>query len=120
MFTYSPSDKCFFFFFFFQKALVRRSIEKTVVEDIEKGTRRWQLFKFTRHRAFYITVYCLIVLDMVNVGFSIASEFVSDFFADKNIFRWINVVFVVIYIIEAILKVSYLIFQKMSPNNNYV
>ena len=89
---------------------MRRGIEKTVVEHIDKGSGRWRLFKFTRHPAFYITVYCLIVLDMVNVGFAIASEFVSDFFADKNIFRWINVGFVVVYIIEAALKVNCLIF----------
>ena len=44
---------------------------------------------------------------MVNVGFAIASEFVTNFFADKNIFRWINVGFVIIYIIEATLKVNW-------------
>ena len=91
---------------YFQKSLVKRSIEKTVVDNIERDSRRWYLFKFTRHPAFYITVYCLIVLDMVNVGFAIASEFVTNFFADKNIFRWINVGFVIIYIIEATLKVN--------------
>ena len=89
----------------FQKAVVKRSIGKTPV-DLDKDSKLQPLFKVTRHPAFYITVYCLIGLDMINVGFAIASEFIDNFFASKNIFRSINIAFVAVYIVEASLKVS--------------
>ena len=78
---------------------------KTPVE-IDKESKLHQLFVITRHSAFYITVYCFIGLDMINVGFAIAAEFVDNFFASKIVFRSINIVFVFLYILEAFLKVG--------------
>ena len=74
--------------------------------DLDKDSKLYKLFYITRHTAFYATVYSLIGLDMVNVGFAVAAEFVDSFFTSKNVFRFINIVFVLLYILEASLKVS--------------
>ncbi|XP_052797553.1 sodium/hydrogen exchanger 10-like isoform X2 [Mya arenaria] len=86
------------------KKMVKRSIAKTSV-DIDKESSLWPLFRFERHRAFYIIVYTFILLDMVNVAFAITSQYVEHFFYKRNIFRGLNLAFVTIYILELILKV---------------
>ncbi|XP_053385039.1 sodium/hydrogen exchanger 10-like isoform X1 [Mercenaria mercenaria] len=86
------------------KRMIKRSIAKTVV-DIDKDSKLWPLFRMERHKAFYIVVYSVIILDMINAAFAITSEYHEHFFAQKNVFRSINLVFVILYIVEFLLKV---------------
>lgn len=51
-------------------------------------------------------MYVIIVLDMVNVTFAVICEYHPYWHDKKYIFRFLNVVFVALYMLEAILKVS--------------
>lgn len=89
----------------FQKRLVKQSISKTEV-DISPSSKLWKLFKFTRHPAFFYFIVIVIILDMINVGFAIAGQFVDHFFFNRTIFRSVNLGFLCVYIVEMVLKVN--------------
>lgn len=72
---------------------------------MDKDSGLWNLFRMERHKAFYIVVYTIIILDMINVAFAITSEFHEHFIAQRNVFRSINLTFVILYIVELLLKV---------------
>ncbi|XP_060556352.1 sodium/hydrogen exchanger 10-like isoform X2 [Ruditapes philippinarum] len=86
------------------KRMVKRGIAKTEV-DIDKDSKLWPLFRMERHKAFYIVVYTIIIIDMINTAFAITSEYHEHFFDQKNVFRSINLVCVILYIVELLLKV---------------
>ncbi|KAH3877178.1 hypothetical protein DPMN_001037, partial [Dreissena polymorpha] len=86
------------------KRLVKRSIFKTQV-NLDKSSKLWPLFRFERHPAFYLIIYIFIILDMINVAFAIASQYVEHFFYTRNAFRSLNLAFVCVYILELALKV---------------
>ena len=90
----------------FQKRFIKRIIAKTEV-DITPSSPLWGMFKFTRSKVFEIFIYVVIVMDMVNVGLAITSQFVHvDHFFQRTIFRSMNVGFMGVYVVEMILKVS--------------
>lgn len=66
------------------------------------------LYRVTHHKAFHITLYILIALDMVNVTLAVVSEFIGILYSRRNIFRGINIIFVCTYIVNVALKVSYI------------
>lgn len=64
------------------------------------------LYTITQHRAFYLTMVSIIIIDMVNVAFSIVCQYHDDWKDKRNIFRSLNVMFVVLYIMECVAKVK--------------
>ena len=91
--------------FNFQKKYINKVTGETVISKPKSSILR-KLFHVTHHQAFYITIYIIIVLDMVNLAFAIVAEYHPDWHNKKNIFRSLNVLFVGLYIIEAVIKVS--------------
>ncbi|XP_062603630.1 sodium/hydrogen exchanger 10-like [Saccostrea cucullata] len=63
------------------------------------------LYSITQHQAFYITMVSIIVIDMVNVAFSIVCQYHTAWKDKRNIFRSLNVMFVALYIMECVAKV---------------
>ncbi|XP_078333950.1 sperm-specific sodium:proton exchanger-like isoform X2 [Crassostrea virginica] len=64
-----------------------------------------RLYTITQHQAFYLTMVSIIIIDMVNVAFSIVCQYHDDWKDKRNIFRSLNVMFVVLYIMECVAKV---------------
>lgn len=65
-----------------------------------------RLYTITQHQAFYLTMVSIIIIDMVNVAFSIVCQYHDDWKDKRNIFRSLNVMFVVLYIMECVAKVK--------------
>lgn len=64
------------------------------------------LYTVTQHQAFYLTMVSIIIIDMVNVAFSIVCQYHDDWKDKRNIFRSLNVMFVALYIMECVAKVT--------------
>ncbi|KAJ8298747.1 hypothetical protein KUTeg_022807 [Tegillarca granosa] len=86
------------------KRIVKRFIGKTPTDEPKQKALNL-LHRITRHLAFSIVVYVVIVLDMVNVTFAVICEYHPYWHDKKNVFRFLNVVFVALYMIEAMLKI---------------
>ncbi|KAL5006670.1 hypothetical protein ScPMuIL_015476 [Solemya velum] len=86
------------------KPIVKKLVGRSDTEPPPEGTLHHHIFRITRHKAFHITLYILIALDMVNVTLAVISEFIDVMYSNRNIFRGINVIFVCIYIINVALK----------------
>ncbi|OWF55657.1 sodium/hydrogen exchanger 10-like isoform X2 [Mizuhopecten yessoensis] len=87
---------------------LKQSIKKFIIEDdtvCPKQSAMKLLYTTSNHRAFNITMYILILLDMVNLAFALLSQF-HIYWTDKAfIFRVINVVFLSFYIIESLVVI---------------
>ncbi|KAL4225679.1 Sodium/hydrogen exchanger 10 [Mactra antiquata] len=90
--------------YLYLERIVKRSIAKTEV-DINERSKLWPLFRIERHKAFYLCVYSVIVFDMINAALNITSMFNENFIDHRDIFRSLNLCFVIFYLIECALKV---------------
>lgn len=82
-----------------------RLIGKVTIPAPKSGVVR-HLYKVTQHQAFYLTMVSIIIIDMVNVAFSIVCQYHDDWKDKRNIFRSLNVMFVALYIMECVAKVT--------------
>ncbi|KAK3101953.1 hypothetical protein FSP39_007588 [Pinctada imbricata] len=86
------------------KKYITKVTGETVIPKPKSAFLR-KLYHLTHHQAFYVTIYIIIVLDMVNLSFAIVVEYVDGWHDKKYIFRSLNVLFVGLYIIEAVIKI---------------
>ncbi|KAK3608482.1 hypothetical protein CHS0354_010327 [Potamilus streckersoni] len=85
------------------KRLVKKFIVVNVV-DVPKSSLLQPFHKLVNHQAFYYTIFVIIVIDMINSAISVASLYVHVLYQERDVFRSLNVFFVVVYIIEAVIK----------------
>lgn len=86
----------------------RQMIKSFIIEDntvCPKQSAMKLLYTTSTHKAFNIIMYILILTDMVNLSFALLSQF-HIYWTDKAfIFRIINVIFLSLYIVEAVIGI---------------
>lgn len=106
-------------FYWFQKRFVLRLIGQATIPAPKSGVVR-HLYRVTMHQAFYLTMVSIIIIDMVNVAFSIVCQYHDDWKDKRNIFRSLNVMFVALYIMECVAKVTAFLQLLLKLNYWYV
>lgn len=106
-------------FYWFQKRFVLRLIGQATIPAPKSGVVR-HLYRVTMHQAFYLTMVSIIIIDMVNVAFSIVCQYHDDWKDKRNIFRSLNVMFVALYIMECVAKVTSFLQLLLKLNYWYV